>query len=368
MFFPIGDDVNTRTLPVMATVLICINVFLWIHTGTLWNESMRAFIDQYRVVGVDEEGKPLIERRPLPPGAKAGDIHKWENFIREWGLVPTALAKGEYHGIMSHMFLHADFFHLLGNMLVFWAFVGTLEATLGGWTIFFMYLFWGMVAGVVQAAAAWGSEMPCIGASGAIAGVMGAYFLCFGALARIKVWIWLGFGLPARVVQVPAHVFLTLWVFFQVWGYLAAQRAGAQVSNVGWFAHLGGFAIGMLTMHFFKGDVQSKLTMNREGKFELKRDDQPLSPSGRRPALSDFATEMMPLEAEAAAAMAQPSIVPGQRKCNRCGTPIEDEHRVMEHLYRCPNCKMLVDLAPPPPPPSSSSRNRSVGGSGYYPS
>lgn len=372
MFFPIGDDVNTRTLPIMGTILICANIFLWVHTATLWSESARAFMEQHgndRVVGWHEDGTPIIQRNPPPPGSKKkGDIKKWENFIREWGLVPTALAKGEYHGVMSHMFLHGDFFHLLGNMLVFWAFVGTLEATLGGWMILFLYLFWGMVAGVVQAAAAWGSDMPCIGASGAIAGVMGAYFLCFGALSRIKVWVWLGFGLPPRVVQVPAHVFLTLWVLLQIWGWTAAHQAEAagrvHASNVGWFAHLGGFAIGMLTMLFFKGEVQARLAMTRDGKFEVKHGDDPLRTSGSQPGVAERLTDLMPLEAEAAAAISEPAARSGVRCCDRCGADLADENRVMDQLYRCPNCRMLVDLAPPPPPPTNS-RNRGLRGSGY---
>jgi len=373
MFFPIGDDVNTRTLPIMGTIIISACVFLWVHTATLWNESAKAWMEQHagdKIVGWDENGEPIVQHRAQAAGAKANkDVKKWENFIREWGLVPTALAKGEYHGIMSHMFLHADFFHLLGNMLVLWAFIGTLEATLGAWTILFLYIFWGMVAGLVQSIACWGDDLPCIGASGAIAGLMGAYFLCFGAFARIKVWYWLFFGMRPRVVQVPAHVFLTLWVFFQIWGYLAAQKAGPQVSNVGWFAHLGGFAIGALTMVFFKSDVQAKITMNKEGKFELKREEEPAASAVRRRPIADMHTEMMPLEAEAAAAMAEPIVDAGFKKCNRCSAKLEDENRLMEHLYRCPNCKMLVDLAPPPAPPSSpsqsSSRNKGLRRGGY---
>src|SRR5262249_9847058 len=157
----------------------------------------------------------------------------------------------------SHMFLHGDFFHLLGNMFAFWAFIGTLEATLGAWTTLFLYLFWGAVAGVIQSLAMWGSDIPCIGASGAIAGVMGAYFCCFGALSRIRVGIWFGFALPPRIVHIPAGVFLTVWVCFQVYG--AAMAAAVNVTNVGWYAHLGGFFAGMLTMVLFKREILSKL-------------------------------------------------------------------------------------------------------------
>jgi hypothetical protein len=119
-------------------------------------------------------------------------------------------------------------------------------------------------------------------------------------------------------------------------------------------------------MVFFKSDVQAKISMNKEGKFELKREEEPAASAVRRRPIADMHTEMMPLEAEAAAAMAEPIVDAGFKKCNRCSAKLEDENRLMEHLYRCPNCKMLVDLAPPPPPPSqSSSRNKGLRGGGY---
>ncbi len=370
MFLPIGDDVETRTLPFMAIVLIAINILLWVHTGTLWRESYEAEVklrgrDHFK--GFDRDGNPIIKHEPPPPGVKKADTEKWMNFIKTWGIAATDLEKGDYYKIMSHMFLHGDFFHLLGNMFVFWAFVGTLEATLGAWTTLFLYLFWGMVAAVVQSISTWGSDIPCIGASGAVAGVMGAYFLCFGALSRIKVLIWFGFGLPPRVYHIPASAFLMVWLFFQIWGGLEAQRAG--ISNVGWFAHIGGFFAGMFTMLIFKREVVGKLQMTKDGKLELKREEE--QPSRRSAALPDVlppleedAAEvptagavLVPADATTQEAMPQDNIArDGTPRCQRCGAPFEEANRVMDQLFRCPKCKLLSDTSLPPAPPPSRSK------------
>ena len=108
-----------------------------------------------------------------------------------YGLASKDLQNNRYLGVVTHMFVHGGLMHLLGNMIVLWAFVSTLEHTLGAWIFLIFYLLWGTVAGLAQAAMHWGSDVPLVGASGAIAGVIGAYWVAFGARTRIRTLVWI---------------------------------------------------------------------------------------------------------------------------------------------------------------------------------
>lgn len=365
MLIPIGDDVNTRTLPVMATALIAANIMLWVHTGTLWRESRAAAaVDRAQegeVIGADARGRPVFATAESKVKSRS-DAKKWERFMREWGLVPSDLAEGQVHGVMSHLFLHADWVLLVGNMVAFWAFVGTLEATLGAWKTLLFYLFWGVIAGLAHAAGNWGSNLPYVGASGAIAGVIGAYFYCFGARARIRVMLWVFFGVPPQVLQVPAGAVALVWAGFQVWGWFNVHNTA--VHNAAWFAYAGGFGAGILTMFLFRNDVHARLQRDREGKWEVIQPELPTA-SGRYPIVA-ATHDTVPTETAVTSEVAAGAAPLPRPRCSRCFVVLSEEHRMGADLYRCPNCKMLTDTAPPPPPPpKSSGRYRTLGSSSH---
>jgi membrane associated rhomboid family serine protease len=357
MIIPIGDDVNKHSVPIMATILIAANIMLWVHTGTLARAANAGRQAQHAqegdIIGTDFKGTPIIATRELIT-KRLLDSKKWERFVQEWGLVPTALRDGELHRALSYMFIHADFWHLLGNMVVFWVFVGTLEATLGSWMTLIFYLFWGLITGLLHAFGDWGSSVPSIGSDGAIAGVIGAYLLCFGPLGRIRVMFYVGFGVPSRIVEVPSSLFMSLWLFLQVFEWTLAQTAG--FATVGWLPAIGGFAAGMGTMLLFHNDVRSKLAKNKEGAWEVVAEEVEPQPSGRRPALAAPDTVVMDASTKENKTV---GLGPKNPVCDRCGTELEDGNRVMDQLYRCPKCKLLSDTSLPAlPKPNSSARNR----------
>jgi membrane associated rhomboid family serine protease len=174
------------------------------------------------------------------------------------------------------MFLHGDVVHLLGNMLMLWAFVGTLERGLGSVLFVLLYILWGLVAGVAHAVMNWGQGIPMIGASGAISGVIGAYVVTFGALTNIRTLVWF-FG--PRQINVPAGAFVFIWVMSQLSGMQEASAAGG--GGIAWYAHAGGFVAGATTMLIFSREVKSRLVLNREGKIQfVDREDITEEPEG----------------------------------------------------------------------------------------
>jgi membrane associated rhomboid family serine protease len=138
---------------------------------------------------------------------------------------------------VTSMFLHGDILHLGGNMLYLWIFGNNVEDAMGHWRFLAFYVVCGIAAALLHAVQDPGDVVPMVGASGAISGVLGAYLLLF---PMARVFVWFGF---IFMFWVPALVVLGLWFGFQALSVLG-DPSGAQ-SGIAWWAHLGGFAVGM---------------------------------------------------------------------------------------------------------------------------
>jgi membrane associated rhomboid family serine protease len=164
-------------------------------------------------------------------------------FFNQWGIVPRQLvAGGDGFSLISAMFLHGGWMHLAGNMLFLWIFGDNLEETLGHWRYLGFYLLCGIVAALAQVMADTNSTVPTVGASGAIAGVMGGYLLLF---PRARVDVLLVFVVFFRVFALPAWVLLVYWFAVQILGGSAADPSGG---GVAYWAHAGGFVCGLVLM------------------------------------------------------------------------------------------------------------------------
>ncbi len=161
-------------------------------------------------------------------------------FYLDWGLVPAQVsAGGAWSGFLTSQFLHGGWMHLLGNMLFLWIFGDNMEEEFGHLPYLGFYLASGVGAGLWQVLAEPGSFVPMVGASGAIAGVMGGYLLLFPR-ARVDVLIIIVFFI--RILPVPAWSMLGLWFGFQLFGGLSAE---AGIGGVAYWAHTGGFLVGV---------------------------------------------------------------------------------------------------------------------------
>ncbi len=162
-------------------------------------------------------------------------------FFAEWAMVPLEITQGEeYHTAITSMFLHGGYMHLAGNMLFLWIFGDNVEDTLGhGWFLVF-YLLSGIGADVFHVVSNSSSPIPTVGASGAIAGVMGAYLLFF---PKAKVDFLLFIVVIIKMITLPAFVVLIGWMAMQLFSGISSTAAGA---GVAYWAHIGGFIVGLL--------------------------------------------------------------------------------------------------------------------------
>lgn len=181
-------------------------------------------------------------------------LGRWElaRFIYAYGLVPVrffylstegAALPIRYFPFFTSMFLHAGWFHILGNMLFLWIFGDNVEDEMGHFRYFIFYILCGLGAGFVHLFLNSSSNIPAIGASGAISGVMGAYIVLFPR-ARIITLFPIFFFFT--FVEVSAFFFIAIWFIFQIFSgafsLLIGRTAGA---GVAWWAHVGGFVVGM---------------------------------------------------------------------------------------------------------------------------
>jgi len=173
-----------------------------------------------------------------------------ESFIRTWALIPNRLMSDPQTAwvtIFTSMFLHGGWFHLVSNMWVLFIFGDNIEDRLGGTRYLAFYLLSGVAAALLQSYVLQGSNEPMVGASGAIAGVLGAYLVLYpGARVASLVPIFFIF----TIIEIPATIFLLFWFGSQLFSGLFALQGGGS-SGIAWWAHIGGFLFGLLYMILF---------------------------------------------------------------------------------------------------------------------
>jgi membrane associated rhomboid family serine protease len=178
------------------------------------------------------------------------DPYSLQGLIFRYGLVPAHL---HLSSLVTSMFLHGGWMHLIGNMWFLWVFGSRVEDTLGGFRYGTYYLICGVAAALVNVFASLGSPIPTIGASGAIAGVMGGFMLLYPRARIVTLVILVVF---VTTLELPAALMLLYWFLLQLFSGLSSFGRLAEVpdaGNVAWFAHVGGFLAGMLFVMLFGG-------------------------------------------------------------------------------------------------------------------
>jgi len=221
---PIKDDNPTRAFPLVTIFLILLNTAVQVYQMTLGVEA-EALV--YRLGAIPWEITHFQEFPKLP-------VHFQSN-------IPNGFT------LFTSMFLHGSLLHLLGNMLYLWIFGDNIEAIMGHGRFFLFYLCCGLMAAFSHIVSSPNSTVPMVGASGAISGVLGAYFLRFPR-AKVHVVIFLFFFI--RLIRVPALLVLGFWFIMQLFSGLGS--GGVEGGGVAWFAHIGGFVTGMVLVFFFE--------------------------------------------------------------------------------------------------------------------
>lgn len=175
-----------------------------------------------------------------------------EGFIFEWGLIPAELAGDPsiaWRTIFTSMFLHGGWFHIINNMWVLFIFGDNVEGHMGGLRYLIFYLLSGVAAVLLQTYVLPSSAVPMIGASGAVAGVLGAYLILF---PRSRIASLVPILFIFTIIEIPAILFLVFWFVSQLYSGLFAIQGGGG-SGIAWWAHVGGFIFGVVMVFFFRG-------------------------------------------------------------------------------------------------------------------
>ncbi len=214
MIFPIGDDqVKGGQFPMFSYGFIILNVLVFIYELSLPPQDVEAFFMQY-------------------------------------GAVPVEILNGEnWPSLLTSLFVHGGWMHIIGNMLFLWVFADNIEATIGNTRFLIFYLVGGLVAHATHIYFNPASIAPTVGASGAIAAVMGAYLVMFPR-SQVKIFFFF------FIFRISAFIFLGIWIW-QQWmsGTASLTNAGVVNDGTAWWAHIGGFVFGILAGFYYRGEV-----------------------------------------------------------------------------------------------------------------
>ena len=174
-----------------------------------------------------------------------------EAFVMRWAEVPAAIVAGHnWITILTGMFMHAGWMHIVGNMIFLWAFGPEIEDAMGGLRYLAFYLLSGLAASLAQIAVMPHSTTPNLGASGAIAGVMGAFLVTY---PRDEMRALLLLGWWTRITFIPAGLLIGVWFLMQLFDQVGAVASNVESGGVAYAAHVGGFIFGVVTGRIFEG-------------------------------------------------------------------------------------------------------------------
>ena len=207
VFLPISDENPTPNRPYLTWSLIALNFLVFFYQLSLTGSANQMLVNEF--------------------GVKPSVFFEMQNF----------------HTILTSAFLHAGWMHLLSNMLFLYIYGDNIESYLGRINFLIFYILGGVSAAFLQAFFSGGIDVPMIGASGCIAGIMGAYYVLYPK-AKINVFLW--FFIFIQFIKVPANIVLLMWIIGQ---FISA--AGGSYTGVAYFAHIGGFIFGYLAIKYF---------------------------------------------------------------------------------------------------------------------
>lgn len=222
---PLKSETPRNSFPLIVLLLIIANIFIFLHEISL-GKALEAFINQYGAI----PSKMLSE--------------KTDFFTR-------------FYPLITSIFLHGSWMHLIGNMWFLWIFAGSIEDRIGHFRFIIFYLACGIAGTLAHIHTNPASNIPTIGASGAISGILGAYFILYPfarILAAVPIFFFIYF------VKVPAFFFLGLWFliqFFSGTSPITAEESAA--GAVAWWAHIGGFTAGIILTPFFLIGAKNRL-------------------------------------------------------------------------------------------------------------
>ena len=238
--FPLRDNIPTEHFPVVTVALILANAFVY-------------FFLQDAFLGLPDNGAggdwPVMDYAAIPC--------EFTNECPDTGEVPTLLTA------FTSMFMSGSILHLGGNMLFLWIFGNNVEDSMGPVKFLVFYLLAGVAADAAHILPSASSEVPTLGASGAVAGVLGGYLLLFPR-ARVVTVVFIIFFFT--ILELPAILFLGFWIVQQVlFAYFGLINPTGEEGGVAYFAHIGGFVFGLALIRVFASEKRRKRQLDRAG-------------------------------------------------------------------------------------------------------
>lgn len=221
--FPLRDNIFRRHFPLVTWLIICVNVAIYTMESSLGQDAAMQLMDRFAIIPA--------------------------RYGHDGSFLGLQLPIADYLPLLTSMFLHGSWLHVLGNMWFLYLFGASVEDRMGGLWYFSFYILCGLAAGLIYIYFDLGSTEPSLGASGAIAGVMGAYLVLFPA-ARIVTLIIL--IIIPFFVDLPALLFIGIWFYLQVLLESVSASSPGMGGGIAWWAHIGGFVAGMLLIAPFR--------------------------------------------------------------------------------------------------------------------
>jgi membrane associated rhomboid family serine protease len=229
--FPYRDENVTQHTPLVTMAIIAVNVAAWLLVqGAGATDPLLASVCNFGLI-------PGELTRSLPPGTA---------FPLGEGVACATDPGSQMSHLVTSMFLHGSWMHLLGNMWFLWLFGNNIEDSMGGARFLLFYVLCGLAAALLQVFVTPASGVPMVGASGAISGVMGAYLILF---PRVRVFAMIPMGVMMSSIALPAWTMLIYWLFLQFIGGIADY--GGEEGGVAFWAHVGGFIAGIVLIKLF---------------------------------------------------------------------------------------------------------------------
>ncbi len=232
--FPYRDDNPSLHKPIVTYVIIGVTAAVWfLVQGAGSQPALAESVCQLGAIPGEILGR-LEGERVIPLGRGLG--------------CRVGLQSGTWHTVVTSMFLHGSWFHIIGNLWFLWVFGDNVEDSMGHARFGVFYVVCGVIAAMAQILVQPSSPIPMVGASGAISGVMGAYLVLYPKV-RVHMIVFLGFFITT--VAVPAYLMLLYWAFLQVLGGLPTVAGAGERGGVAFMAHLGGFVAGVALIKLF---------------------------------------------------------------------------------------------------------------------
>ena len=243
---PVGDSLRSRRFAFVNYALIAVNAAVFVYELSL--QSQRVLV-----------------RGPVGGARVTSELDVW---INQWGMVPCRLtdscgrgaevfASGggnEWVNLFTSQFIHGSWAHILGNMVFLWIFGDNVEDAMGHVRYLVFYLLGGAIAGLAQVASDPSGAVPTVGASGAIAAVLGAYLVTY---PRASVSVLIPIIVIPWFTEVPAALMMAVWFLTQLVSVGSMTEAAGGSGGVAYWAHIGGFLAGMALVWFFRGRQRS---------------------------------------------------------------------------------------------------------------